>query len=60
MVVDEQWGAVIVKITRDGLWRCTFMEDAALPEETYLDRLPEAYRHLQRFRDRERAYERLA
>jgi 3-(3-hydroxy-phenyl)propionate hydroxylase/6-hydroxy-3-succinoylpyridine 3-monooxygenase len=46
MVIDAQWGAVIVKITRDGLWRCTFMEDAALPEETYLDRLPEAYRHL--------------
>lgn len=46
MVIDDEWGAVIVKITRDGLWRCTFMEDAALPEETYLDRLPEAYRHL--------------
>jgi len=46
MVVDDEWGAVIVKITRDGLWRCTFMEDASLPEETYLDRLPEAYRHL--------------
>jgi 3-(3-hydroxy-phenyl)propionate hydroxylase len=46
MVVDDEWGAVIVKITRDGLWRCTFMEDAALPEEAYLDRLPEAYRHL--------------
>ncbi|HEY6817145.1 MAG TPA: FAD-dependent monooxygenase [Croceibacterium sp.] len=46
MVVDEEWGAVIVKITRDGLWRCTFMEDASLPEETYLERLPEAYRHL--------------
>ena len=46
LVVDDEWGAVIVKITKDGLWRCTFMEDAALPEETYLDRLPEAYRHL--------------
>jgi 3-(3-hydroxy-phenyl)propionate hydroxylase/6-hydroxy-3-succinoylpyridine 3-monooxygenase len=46
MVVDEEWGAVIVKITRDGLWRCTFMEQASLPEETYLERLPEAYRHL--------------
>jgi len=46
MVVDDQWGAVIVKITRDGLWRCTFMEDAALPEATYLERIPEAYRHL--------------
>jgi 2-polyprenyl-6-methoxyphenol hydroxylase-like FAD-dependent oxidoreductase len=38
MVVDEEWGAVIVKITRDGLWRCTFMEQASLPEETYLER----------------------
>ena len=46
MVVDEQWGAVIVKITRDGLWRCTFMEDAALPVESYLDRIPAAYEHL--------------
>jgi 2-polyprenyl-6-methoxyphenol hydroxylase-like FAD-dependent oxidoreductase len=46
MVVDGEWGAVIVKITRDGLWRCTFMEDASLPEETYLDRIPQAYRHL--------------
>lgn len=46
MVVDEEWGAVIVKITREGLWRCTFMEDAALPEETYLERIPAAYAHL--------------
>src|SRR5688572_118146 len=46
MVVDDQWGAVIVKITRDGLWRCTYMEDAALPEESYLERIPAAYRHL--------------
>ena len=46
MVIDDEWGAVIVKITLDGLWRCTFMEDTALPEETYLERIPEAYRHL--------------
>jgi 3-(3-hydroxy-phenyl)propionate hydroxylase/6-hydroxy-3-succinoylpyridine 3-monooxygenase len=46
MVIDEQWGAVIVKIARDGLWRCTYMEDAALPEEMYLDRVPAAYEHL--------------
>ncbi|MEO6151552.1 MAG: FAD-dependent monooxygenase [Croceibacterium sp.] len=46
MVVDDAWGAVIVKITREGLWRCTYMEDAALPESTYLERLPDAYRHL--------------
>ena len=46
LVIDEQWGAVIVKITPDGLWRCTYMEDAALPEANYLDRVPAAYEHL--------------
>jgi 3-(3-hydroxy-phenyl)propionate hydroxylase/6-hydroxy-3-succinoylpyridine 3-monooxygenase len=46
MVIDDQWGAVIVKIAPDGLWRCTYMEDAALPEETFLDRVPAAYEHL--------------
>jgi 3-(3-hydroxy-phenyl)propionate hydroxylase/6-hydroxy-3-succinoylpyridine 3-monooxygenase len=46
MVVDDQWGAVIVKITREGLWRCTYMEDAALPVESYAERIPSAYEHL--------------
>ena len=46
MVIDDQWGAVIVKITQGGLWRCTFMEDASLPVESYLDRIPDAYEHL--------------
>lgn len=46
MVIDDRWGAVIVKIDLTNLWRVTYMEDAALPEESFLDRLPEAYRHL--------------
>ncbi len=46
MVVDAQWGAVIVIIARDGLWRCTFMEDASLPEESFLERVPLAFEHL--------------
>jgi 2-polyprenyl-6-methoxyphenol hydroxylase-like FAD-dependent oxidoreductase len=46
MVVDDRWGAVIVKITREGLWRCTYMEGASLPVESYVERIPEAYRHL--------------
>jgi 3-(3-hydroxy-phenyl)propionate hydroxylase/6-hydroxy-3-succinoylpyridine 3-monooxygenase len=46
MVVDDEWGAVIVKITREGLWRCTYMEDAALPEASYVGRIPAAYEHL--------------
>ena len=41
MMVDEEWGAVIVD-ARDG-WRCTFMEDAAARGK--LSRAPpEAYR----------------
>jgi len=43
LVVDAKWGAVIVKISTDGLWRCTYMEDAALPEASVMDRLPAAY-----------------
>ena len=45
MVIDDM-GAVIVKITREGLWRCTYMEDAALPEATFMERIAAAYRHL--------------
>jgi 3-(3-hydroxy-phenyl)propionate hydroxylase/6-hydroxy-3-succinoylpyridine 3-monooxygenase len=46
MVVDDEWGAVIVKITRDGCGAAPFMEDAALPEEPYLEPASGAYRHL--------------
>ena len=46
MVIDDEWGAVIVKIARDGLWRCTYMEDAELPERTFLERGSAAYEHL--------------
>ena len=44
LVVDEKHGAVIVKINREGLWRCTYMEDGALPEDSFMQRLPDAYR----------------
>jgi 3-(3-hydroxy-phenyl)propionate hydroxylase/6-hydroxy-3-succinoylpyridine 3-monooxygenase len=46
MVIDPRWGAVIVKITREGLWRCTYMEDAALPEESFAERIPAAFENL--------------
>jgi 3-(3-hydroxy-phenyl)propionate hydroxylase/6-hydroxy-3-succinoylpyridine 3-monooxygenase len=46
LVIDDEWGAVIVKLNREGLWRCTFMEDASLPERSFLERIPAAYRHL--------------
>jgi len=46
MVIDDRWGAVIVKITPEGLWRCTYMEDAGLPVKDFLDRVPGAYAQL--------------
>ena len=46
MVIDHQWGAVIVKIARDGLWRCTYMEDTSLPVASFAERIPKAYEHL--------------
>ncbi|GGJ65679.1 hypothetical protein GCM10010121_090430 [Streptomyces brasiliensis] len=41
--VDDVYGAIIAKIDESGdhgLWRYTYMEDAALPVETLTDRLP--------------------
>jgi 3-(3-hydroxy-phenyl)propionate hydroxylase/6-hydroxy-3-succinoylpyridine 3-monooxygenase len=45
-VIDDRFGAVIAVLNREGLWRCTYMEDAALPEATFLERLPRAYEEL--------------
>ncbi len=42
--VDPVYGAIIAKIDESGshgLWRYTYMEDAALPAETAAERLPE-------------------
>ena len=41
--VDDVFGAIIVKIDNSGphgLWRYTYMEDAVLPEEGVVERLP--------------------
>jgi 2-polyprenyl-6-methoxyphenol hydroxylase-like FAD-dependent oxidoreductase len=43
LLIDDQHGAVIAKLDNEGLWRCTYMEDSALPENTFLERLPQAY-----------------
>jgi 2-polyprenyl-6-methoxyphenol hydroxylase-like FAD-dependent oxidoreductase len=43
LLIDAEYGAIIVLLNHDGLWRCTYMEDAALPEETFLQRLPKVY-----------------
>jgi len=42
-VIDARYGAVIALLDNEGLWRCTYMEDATLPEENFLERLPRAY-----------------
>jgi 6-hydroxy-3-succinoylpyridine 3-monooxygenase len=42
-VIDSDYGAVIALLDNEGLWRCTYMEDATLAEETFLERLPRAY-----------------
>ncbi|MGW0575837.1 FAD-dependent oxidoreductase [Streptomyces sp. NPDC002920] len=40
MVLDPVYGAIIAKIDRTGLWRCTYSENAALPVETVHERIP--------------------
>ncbi len=43
MQVDPVYGAIVAKIDETGLWRVTYMEDAALPEETVAERIPAFY-----------------
>ncbi len=42
-VIDDRCGAVIAILNDKGLWRCTYMEDARLAEETFLERLPQVF-----------------
>lgn len=42
-LVDDVHGAVIAKIDNAGLWRCTYMEDAGLPEDGIMERLKDVY-----------------
>ena len=43
LLIDAEFGAIIVLLNQDGLWRCTYMEDGALPEGSFLERLPQVY-----------------
>lgn len=43
LLVDDTYGAVIAKIDNEDLWRCTYMEDASLPQESFMERLPHFY-----------------
>ena len=40
VVIDAPYGAIVARIDRSDLWRCTYCEDASLPEETILERMP--------------------
>jgi len=40
LMIDPKYGAIIAKIDTGGLWRCTYCEDAALPEQAVLERMP--------------------
>ena len=40
-VLDREHGAIVVRIDNANLWRYTYSEDASLPIESVLERLPE-------------------
>jgi 3-(3-hydroxy-phenyl)propionate hydroxylase/6-hydroxy-3-succinoylpyridine 3-monooxygenase len=42
-VIDAEYGAVIVQIAPDGLWRFTYKEDASRPEKSYRERMPRVF-----------------
>lgn len=44
MVLDPEHGAIVAKIDETGLWRCTFSEDAALPEDSLRARIDDFFR----------------
>jgi 2-polyprenyl-6-methoxyphenol hydroxylase-like FAD-dependent oxidoreductase len=44
LMIDSQYGAIIAKLDNEGLWRCTYCEDAALAEEGVLQRMPQYFK----------------
>jgi len=40
VVIDSPHGAIVALLDHTGLWRCTYCEDASLPEEGVLERMP--------------------
>jgi len=44
-VCDPENMAIIAQLDRDGLWRCTYLEDASLPLESYEERIHQRYGH---------------
>ena len=44
-VCDPVYSGVVALLDRQNLWRVTYQEDAALPVESFKERLPERYEH---------------
>lgn len=44
LIIDNQYGAIIARLTRDGQWRVTFHEDANLPVQGIRERIFDYYR----------------
>ncbi len=42
-ICDPVYAAMICVIDKNGLWRLTYQEDGSLPEETFMERLPERF-----------------
>lgn len=38
-LIDSTYGAIVAKLDRNDLWRCTYSEDLELPEETIPERM---------------------
>lgn len=45
-IIDNQFGAIIVRLTREGQWRVTFHEDEQLPLAGLRDRIFDYYRRV--------------
>jgi 2-polyprenyl-6-methoxyphenol hydroxylase-like FAD-dependent oxidoreductase len=45
-ICDPVYGGVVALLSKDGLWRVTYQEDASLPVETFMERLPERFDHI--------------
>ena len=43
LVIDAEVGGIVARIDAEGLWRCTYSEDAALPEESVPERMREHF-----------------
>jgi 3-(3-hydroxy-phenyl)propionate hydroxylase/6-hydroxy-3-succinoylpyridine 3-monooxygenase len=43
-MIDPRYGAIIAKLDRSGLWRCTYCEEAALPEAGVRERMSDYFK----------------